>query len=174
VRTGGTVLVSEFEYCRIVRRDDYTLDVEHSEWVEEGGDAARPELRIGFRGSSDELSEWLTRRDGELLDASETDVAFRLLGRASDEETTGVLGLTNRITGDFIVEVNESAWAILQFVTATRRYGEESDSEGEYLIRLETEDEEDVLTYQKSTFLVYTEEGELLREHSLIPSGVEL
>jgi hypothetical protein len=28
--------------------------------------------------------------------------------------------------------------------------------------------------YDKSTFLVYNDEGNLLRQHSLIPSGVEL
>jgi hypothetical protein len=28
--------------------------------------------------------------------------------------------------------------------------------------------------YEKSTFLVYNDQGDLLRTHSLIPSGVEL
>jgi len=30
------------------------------------------------------------------------------------------------------------------------------------------------MTYDKGTFLVYDDEGELLRSQSLIPSGVEL
>jgi hypothetical protein len=107
------------------------------------------------------------------LDASETDVAFRLQDSLDASDATGVVGVTDRITGDFLLELNENADDVLRFVRAAREYGQSTGDAGKYAVTLRV-DGEPVTTYSKSTFLVYDANGSLLRSKSLIPSGVEL
>jgi len=156
-----------------MRRDYFTLDVRNVGWIASGDDPQKPTVLINFDGPSSTLRERLTGTEDVLLEASETDVAFRLQGSLDEPGTTGVVGVTNRITGDFILELNEKATDVLQFIRAARRYGESTDDEAGYHVQLKINGE-DVVSYDKNTFLVYNEEGNLLRQHSLIPSGVEL
>jgi len=99
-------------------------------------------------------------------------VAFRLrepLSTADDSE--GVVGVTNRYTGDFILELNETATDVLPFIHAARDSA--GDEDARYRVEIDV-DGERLVTYDKHTFLVYDHEGNLLRNESLIPSGVEL
>lgn len=157
-----------------MRRDYFTLDVRNVDWVEEDSSAEKPTVLIDFEGPSSTLRERLTGTSDELLDAGETDVAYRLQGAVDDPETTGVVSVTNRITGDFVLELNEDADDVLKFIRAAREYGKASgDSDGRYHVEISINGE-DLVDYDKSTFLVYNSDGHLLRQHSLIPSGVEL
>lgn len=156
-----------------MRREYFTLDVRGIDWVEKGGEPATPTVVIDFEGPVDELEERLTGFDGERLSASQTDVALRLQGDVEAPGTTGVVSVTNRVTGDFVLELNEEAEDVLRFIRAARAYGKEAESDERYRVLIRVEGEE-LITYEKSTFLVYDEEGNLLRQHSLIPSGVEL
>ncbi|MDF9745148.1 DUF5793 family protein [Natrinema salsiterrestre] len=156
-----------------MRREHFTLDVTNIDWVETGGEPQKPAVSIDFTGPATLLRERLTGPDGNVLDASETDVALRLQGPLGNE-TTGVVSVTNRVTGEFILELNEDAEDVLQFIRAARGYGEDAgEDDGRYEVAL-TLDGDSFVTYDKGTFLVYDEEGSLLRQHSLIPSGVEL
>ncbi|GAB3672208.1 DUF5793 family protein [Halopiger thermotolerans] len=121
------------------------------------------------------LRERLTGPEGDVLDADETDVALRLQEPLGND-TDGVVSVTNRVTGEFILELNEDADDVLQFIRAARGYGEDAtEDEGRYTVEITLEDEDEpFVTYDKRTFLVYDDEGSLLRQHSLIPSGVEL
>ena len=157
-----------------MRRDYFTLDVRNIDWVENDGEPNKPTVSIDFEGPSSTLRERLTGTSDDLLDAEETDVAFRLQGPLDDEDATGVVSVTNRITGDFVLELNEEAEDVLKFIRAAREYGKEtSDTDGRYHVEISINGD-DLAEYDKSTFLVYNEEGNLLRQHSLIPSGVEL
>jgi len=157
-----------------MRRDYFTLAVSDVDWVDEGGTPAKPTVRIDFDGPASTLREGLTGADDEFLDADGTDVAFRLQSPIDDPDATGVVSVTNRVTGDFILELNEDADDVLAFIRAARRYGEESAADdGRYEVRIHVDGEE-LVVYDKRTFLVYNSEGNLLRQHSLIPSGVEL
>ncbi|WP_049925162.1 DUF5793 family protein [Halopiger goleimassiliensis] len=158
-----------------MRREHFTLVVDNVGWVETDDEPRKPSVSIEFTGPSTMLRERLTGPDGEVLDAGETDVALRLQDPL-DDATAGVVSVTNRITGEFILELNEDADDVLQFISAARGYGERtSDDEGRYEVEITLEDEpEPFVTYDKRTFLVYDEDGSLLRQHSLIPSGVEL
>ncbi|MEM4780333.1 MAG: DUF5793 family protein [Halalkalicoccus sp.] len=156
-----------------MRRDYFTLDVRGIDWVEEGGPPATPTVVIDFEGPSDELETRLTGFDDELLSAKQTDVALRLQGDVEEAGTMGVVSVTNRVTGDFVLELNERAEDVLRFIRAARAYGKEADSDERYRVRILVDGEE-LAVYEKSTFLVYDREGSLLRQHSLIPSGVEL
>lgn len=157
-----------------MRRDYFTLDVSNVDWVDEDGDPAKPTVEIDFEGPASTLKGRLQGTEGDFLDAEGTDVAYRLQSPLEDSDATGVVSVTNRVTGDFIIELNEEADNVLTFIRAARRYGEEvSDSDGRYEVRIYVDGDE-LVVYDKRTFLVYNNEGNLLRQHSLIPSGVEL
>ncbi|TYL40624.1 hypothetical protein CV102_03390 [Natronococcus pandeyae] len=156
-----------------MRREHFTLDVSNVDWVETDGEPSKPSVSIDFTGPATDLRERLTGPDGEVLEDTETDAALRLQG-SLDSDTDGVVSLANRTTGEFVLELNEDANDVLKFIRAARGYGEqEPDDEGLYEIRLLLDGDEFV-SYDKQTFLVYDEEGNLLRKHSLIPSGIEL
>jgi hypothetical protein len=81
--------------------------------------------------------------------------------------------VTNRVTGEFVLELNADADAVLEFIDAARAYGKTTDDDVRYRVELSI-DGEPLTEYGKSTLLVYDVDGNLLRQHSLIPSGVEL
>ncbi|QWC19923.1 DUF5793 family protein [Halorubrum sp. 2020YC2] len=160
-----------------MRRDYFDLTVDG---VGDGADSRSPPLvRIDFHGPAELLRGRLSGggsddgADGDdLLTADEIDVAFRLrepLGEADDPE--GVVGVTNRYTGDFILELNETATDVLPFIHAARDATDDGDAR--YRVEIDVEGER-LVAYDKDTFLVYDHEGNLLRSESLIPSGVEL
>ncbi|PSP80059.1 hypothetical protein BRC81_02355 [Halobacteriales archaeon QS_1_68_20] len=156
-----------------MRRDYFSLDVRDVDWVEDGGTPAKPKVTIDFEGPAATLRERLSGPDGQMLDDDETDVAFRLQSSIEDPDATGVVSVTNRVTGDFVLELNQDASDVIKFIRAAREYGKHADDEGHYSATINV-DGEAVATYEKRTFLVYDSEGNLLRQHSLIPSGVEL
>jgi hypothetical protein len=156
-----------------MRRDHFELEAHNVDWVETDDPPAEPRVVIDFDGPKETLTQRLTGANGDLLDASETDVAFRLQDSLDASDATGVVGVTDRITGDFLLELNENADDVLRFVRAAREYGQSTGDAGKYAVTLRV-DGEPVTTYSKSTFLVYDANGSLLRSKSLIPSGVEL
>lgn len=156
-----------------MRRDYFTLDVSDVDWVDSDGEPAQPSVVIDFHGPLEDLRTRFETPDGDILAADETDVACRLQGDVSNPDTKGVVSVTNRVTGDFIIELDEDADNILEFIRAARRFGELENGDGHYHVTIKLDGDE-LTTYEKDTFLVYNQEGDLLRKHSLIPSGVEL
>jgi len=157
-----------------MRRDYFDLETENVDWLDGDGDPEKPRVTIDFGGPAARLRERLTGNGDVPLEAAETDAGFRLQGSLDDPDAEGVFSVTNRVTGDFVLELNESVEDVMRFIRAARRYGEaETDDDARYQIRVRIDGEE-VVTYDKRTFLVYNDEGNLLRKHSLIPSGVEL
>lgn len=156
-----------------MRRDYFTLEATNVDWVEEGGEPQLPTVRVDFQGPETDLRSGFTKPDGGLLESGETDISFRLQGDADDPETEGVVAVTNRVTGDFIFELNVDATDVFEFLGAARRFAEETEDTSRYRIELYL-DGDSFVTYEKDTFLVYTREGDLLRSQSLIPGGVEL
>jgi hypothetical protein len=156
-----------------MRREDFTLDVSNVGWFDSGADPRRPTLTVTFSGSAEALTERTTAQADAPLAADEIDVTFRLRDEVQSSDATGVVAITNRITGEYVLECNAEATAVIEFVRAARRYGKATDDASLYSIDLTTDDRT-VTTYEKRTLLVYSEAGELLREYSLIPGGVEI
>ncbi|MFC3956891.1 DUF5793 family protein [Halovivax cerinus] len=156
-----------------MRREHLTLSVDDVDWVDTDGEPRRPSVTIDCSEDGPDLRDRLTGPDGELLAADETDVALRLQGPV-DADTDGVVSVTDRLTGDFVLELNVDADDVLTFITAARHYGERtSEEDGRYEVTIRI-DGDHLITYEKQTFLVYDDEGSLLRQRSLIPGGVEL
>ena len=157
-----------------MRRDYFELDVSNVDWVDGSDSPEKPNVVIDFAGAADELRDRLTDNTGDLLDAEGTDAAFRLTDDVDDPNASGVVSVTNRITGDFVLELNESVEDVFRFIRAAREYGRTADADdGRYRVEISL-DGDDLVAYEKQTFLVYDAEGNLLRSESLIPSGVEL
>lgn len=157
-----------------MRRDYFELDVENVDWIDEDGEPEQPTVHIDFHGPADTLRERLAGSDDDFLEAEQTDVAFRLQDPLEDPDAAGVVGVTNRLTGDFILELNEEAENVLKFIRAAREYGKVTGGEnGRYRVTIRS-DGDPLLEYEKDTFLVYDADGNLVRRESLIPSGVEL
>ena len=153
-----------------MRRENFDIHVSNTEWVGAGDEPGKPTIAIEFDGPSERLRSRLVGTEGTVVGADETDVNYRFHADGEDE---GVLSITNRITGDFVLELNATADGVLEFIRAARAYGDHTDEDGRYRITVE-EDGDRLLAHEKSTFLVYNEDGNLVRQHSLIPGGVEL
>jgi len=149
-----------------MRRDYFTLEASNLD------SPGIPTVSIDFEGPADELVDRLTDAEGEPLSPDEIDVAYRLQG-AIAESPGGVVAVTNRVTGEFVLELNADSEDVLRFIDAAREYGSDRDEEHRYRIRVAV-DGDQLLEEEKGTFLVYDADGGLVRQHSLIPSGVEL
>lgn len=134
-----------------MRRDYFTVDIRHGE--------GSPRLSIEYDGPSGELRESLAT-----VEADDIDVAFR----HQPDGDGGVLSVTDRLTGEYIFEVEVAAASIAELVEAAGRH-----EDGEYQLRL-TDGDGKSRVYEKGTLLVYDHDGELLRGRSLIPGSVEL
>ena len=152
-----------------MRRDYFELTVDGVST--DADEPTTPTVRIDFHGPAGLLRDRLTGSDGDLLTAAAIDVAFRLRDPLSADEAGGVVAVTNRFTGEFVLELNETATDVLPFVRAAHETADGDDAS--YRVEIDTEGEH-LVTYDKETFLVYDHEGNLLRSESLIPSGVEL
>jgi hypothetical protein len=152
-----------------MRRDYFTLDVTTGTGADE-----KPVVTIRYDGPAGALEDRLTDDAGAPLGARQVDVSFRLLGGEMDDDASGVFALSNRITGEFLLECNAEAESVRRLIEAAREYGRAAGADdGRFSVRVFANDRE-ALGHEKSTFLVYDTDGDLLRGHSLIPGNVEL
>lgn len=147
-----------------MRRDYLTLDVRTG--------PGKPSVTVAFDGPADLIEGRLTDDVGVPLPAGRIDVTYRLLGDSVAAGEDGVFALTNRVTGEFLLECNADAGEVAKLVEAARDY-RSTDAEGCYHLTVSVNDRT-ALSHDSATILVYDSEGTLLRSHSLIPSGVEL
>nr|WP_246282698.1 DUF5793 family protein [Natronomonas halophila] len=151
-----------------MRRDYFTLTVDGVATDE----PQRPVVTITYEGPTDQLESRLTK-GGEVLSEDEVDVAFRLKEPLETDDPEGVIALADRMTGEYVLELNADADSVFEFIEAAREFGADQDNDNRYRIVLET-DGSHLATYDMSSLLVYDADGNLLRGESLIPSGVEL
>lgn len=142
-----------------MRREAFTIEIDL--------EADVPTLLVTFSGTATTLRRRLDD-DGRAREASDLDVAYR---ETPGEDSDGVLGVTDRVTGDFIFEAPAGEVAIASLVTAAKERS--GDEEPSYRLRIEPGDD-DPLVARKRTLLVYDRDGKLNRGRSLIPAGVEM
>lgn len=142
-----------------MRREDFTVETE-------AGD--HPTLVVRFSGTAREIRDQLDD-DGTPREATDLDVAYRRT--PTGEVVDGVLGVTDRVTGEFMFEADAPADAIETVVEAATAPDGEDDPL--YRLRIEPGDS-DPLVADKRTLLVYDTDGDLDRQHSLIPGSVEI
>jgi hypothetical protein len=149
-----------------MRRDYFTVTTETP--ADPGSDSDRPTIDIEYAGPAADLQDALSDAAGERLPASAIDVTCRFQDAGTDG--TCVLALTHRLTGEFLLEANAEAEAVLGLIDAAR---DAADGDACYRVQVRSDEGEDV-GYDVDTLLVYDAAGSLRRGQSLIPSGVEL
>ena len=163
-----------------MRRDNFTTALP---------DAAQddPTLRIEYDGPTGDLVRRLTDNTDEVHPAADIDAAFRLTDPVDQPDAGGVFSLSHRVTGEFLLEANTTAEQILDLIAAARDSEDQSysiqiaasesatDADGfdDSEAVTDTDTDADVV-YELQALFVYDTSGELLRQHSLIPSGVEI
>jgi hypothetical protein len=156
-----------------MRREQFSLGVTDVAWVDADADPRLPTVSIAYEGDPAEVRERLRGVTDEPATAEDADLAIRLQRSAESGEAEAVLALTHRLTGDYILELTTDPETMLTFTRAARRYGELNESGPWYRARILAGNEV-AAEFEKETLLVYGPDGELLRQHSLIPGGVEL
>lgn len=153
--------------------DTYEMELGSVEESESAATPPCPSLSITVSDCVDTLRERLTGATDDVLTEEAIDVAFRRrsVGKASESE--GVLSLTNRTTGEYILELDTPETLIRDVVRGARRYAAGTDTNGQYTLRLQS-DRERFSVWKKRTLLVYSQDGTLLRHRSLIPKGIEI
>lgn len=156
-----------------MRRDYFTLDVADVDWVERDDDPAKPTLHLSYEGPVEDMRAAFETADDTRVESDNIDVGFRFQAPVDAEDATGVISIAHRLTGEFLLEVNADADDVRRFIRAARSYGEAvPDDTDLYAVVIDHEAGE--MDFEKRTFLVYNRDGRLLRQYSLIPSGVEL
>ena len=143
-----------------MRRDYFSVDV-----ASDPDDDAIPTVDIRYDGPTGAVAKRLTTDSGT-LEADEVDVTFR---RQRDSDT-GVLSVTNRLTGEYVLESSVPFDEIEMLVAAAEA---RSEDDPQYRVRV-TDSQGTATVYEKHTLLVYDHDGGLLRQRSLIPGSVEL
>lgn len=159
-----------------MRREQFDLEISNVDWINGDSDPRLPTLGIHFDGEASTLRDELSKTTDDAESAREPreiDITVRLHGSPDDGKAGGVVAVTDRVTGEYILELHVDADDVLTFITAARRYGEQMDNTARYSVQLSAADGE-AGVYEKRTLLVYGDDGELLRQYSLIPSGVEI
>lgn len=149
-----------------MRRDHFTVAARNVD----GENADGPTLDIEYDGPAETFTDQLTDSSGDRYPVEELDAAFRLQAPLDEDDVTGVFSLTHRVTGEYLLEVNVPAETVLELIHAAR---DSEDDDASYRVHIERANG-DPMRYEMDALLVYDDAGDLLRQHSLIPSGVEL
>lgn len=164
-----------------MRRDNFTATIDTA--------PDDPTLRIEYDGPTDDLGRRLTDPADELYAAADVDAAFRLTEPVEASDAAGVFSLSHRVTGEFLLEANVTADQMFDLIAAAR----DADDGSSYQITIDTaglgpapadtethtqtetdSDDRTRVVHELHALFVYDASGELLRQHSLIPSGVEI
>lgn len=156
-----------------MRREQFSLAITDVAWVDADAEPRLPTVSIAFEGDPSVVKERLLAGTDEPTTAEDADLAVRLQRSADSGVAEAVIALTHRLTGDYILELTADPETVLTFTRAARQYGELTEGGPWYRARVLAGNEV-VAAFEKETLLVYGPDGELLRQHSLIPGGVEL
>ncbi|WP_128904742.1 DUF5793 family protein [Halorubrum amylolyticum] len=152
--------------------DQFTIGFTTTGLAGTGADSGQPVLRLAFDGSRDRLQELLSERLPDDINEEAVDVSFRGLS-PSDGTDEGVLSLSDRVTGAYVLEIKTQEEPILEFVQAVREYAARTGHQAAYRIVMQA-NAETVTVFEKTLLLVYDANGTLRRHASLIPSDIEL
>lgn len=154
-----------------MHRTECTVNTTNLDWEQaQENSPERPTVIIPVSIPSDAFEEHLRRGDDELLPADDIDVTFRYQTQTETMPGTGVLAVTDNVTGEFIVEANTNPALIDEIVETSKAYAHTTDDEP-FKIRLSCNDRGSY-EFIQNLLLVFDRDGDLLRDKSLIPNDV--
>ena len=153
--------------------DQTTVELRNTGWLDNGSTPSQPCLRLHVTLSSDDLAERFQAGDGSTYRPSDLDLYFRDRSSSRAAVEDGILTVSDRLTGDLVLEAVVSASVIEQFVSAVRQYAARTGNECKYTVELQREGTIST-SFKKQIFIVYNAENDLLRERSVIPKHMQL
>ena len=154
-------------------RDQTTIELTNTGWLDNGSTPSQPCLRLHITLSSDDLAERFQPGDGSTYRPSDLDLYFRDRSSSRAAVEGGILTVSDRLTGDLLLEAVVNASVIERFVSAVRQYAARTGNDRKYTVELQCEGTI-ATSFEKQIFIVYNAENELLRERSVIPAHIEL
>jgi hypothetical protein len=155
-----------------MQREELSLEVGHTGWIASGRGPEQPWLVIEYDGEASTFIERFRQPGAGLYAGSDLDLFYRYQPSVHAPPGGGVFAVSDRVTGDFLLEITASAGRIERFVRAMRQYAELTDSDPTYRVKLWTDTQ--VADFEKEVFLVYSPERGLIRQRSLIPDWIEM
>lgn len=155
-----------------MRRDKLSVELVNAHCPERS-EPRPPRFVVRFDGPEAELASQFHNPGGSVYTPEQLDVSFREQPPSNGPPSTGVFSVSDRLTGEFLFEVNASTGLIGAFSDAVRRYAETIDAPPQYEVALWAAGTERAV-FTKDTFLVFQQDGTLLRHHSVIPTSIEL
>jgi hypothetical protein len=155
-----------------MRRTDLSARIANASWLDTDRQPEQPALCIEFDGTVDTLKDWFQGHDNRSYTPDDIDLFYRLQQSDHAAATGGVLGVTDTVTGTYVLEVNIAPDVIEKFVSAVREYAASADEETRYTVELWAGGQQ-VGAFDKETLLIYGTDGALLRHRSLIPDSIE-
>lgn len=156
-----------------MHRDKLSARVGDIEWFDTGQQPSKPTFIITFDGPASDLRSRFQRPGSEQYTPADIDIFYRPHPSARPAASSGVLGLSDGMTGDYLLELNLGSDVIETLVAAVRQYASAAEAGPRYSVELWAGDHQ-LGTFDKETLLVFNADGELVRQRSLPPDGLEI
>lgn len=168
-----TVCAATLQYTPAMRHTDLTVDVTRTAWLDTDQAPRQPCLTIQYDGPTASLKDAFRHPDETGYTPDQLDIFYRQQSSPHAADTGGTVSITDRITGDYLLEVSAASDLVDRLVYAARTYADSVGTRSQYVVALRTADQS-IASFEKQTLLVYDADGVLLRECSLIPNSVEI
>lgn len=156
-----------------MRRGRLSVALTNVDWVESELPPEQPYLSITFDGPEEELKERFRKSKDSGYTPDDLDFCYRIQQSSHPTVSGGVFSVSDRLTGEYLFEIDVSVKTIEKFVYAVRRYATTRDEETRYGVEIRVGNRP-VAEFGKEIFLVYGSERTLLRHRSLIPDEIEI
>ena len=142
------------------------------EWVTTGAPPQQPEINV-FTDQLHVLKERFWNTEEDTFVPVELEVFYRQQSSEHAAAAAGVLSIADGVTGEYLLEQPMSPQTINQFVHAVDQYADQTDNDSNYTVDF-VEADTQLRTYTQDSVLIYSSEGELIPERSLIPTQAEV
>jgi hypothetical protein len=150
----------------------WTLNTDNTDWVDNNDSPQVPMLKISFDGSSSECWDYLGENSLVRRMPARVDVTFRLQARQDGFNVDGILGVADS-RGEYIVECEGRGGQVVEVVDVANQYADRLNDSSHYKLWIEANDGL-IERWVESTLILYSAEGEILRDMSLIPPGLDI
>lgn len=152
---------------------DWNLHTSHTDWIATGGRPLTPVLHLRFDGHSEVMIDQLPDTGTGNEYPEDFDVSFQLQTSLDDSDANGVLAVSDRLTGEYLLELEVAAKQIFDFVRSVHQYADETGKEVQYIVSLDA-DNGTAMEYSKQVLITRMTDGGLYRSRSLIPTWVDI
>lgn len=157
----------------IEMENQVTVDLTDTQWLDNDNVPTTPRLRLHLSMPEEVLADRFRNPAGSAYRPEDLDVYFRECSSTRATVSTGVLTVSDRLTGDLLIEGTISSTVIERLVYAVHQRADRASDPPTYVVELVVHGD-DVAAFEKQALLVYDSDGNLLRERSVIPTHIEL